>query len=163
MHPSTGITKEYSVTLDRKPSMQDLEKIGAGCEVRAVRGGRAGGARLKLNLRPRPQDTWWHLVEASVMLAGQCNKYLLLGVAPALANLAPASNSCPSLEPPSVLFYCRQVDGAHVQPVAVALDDTDLSKPNRIRVVVSEGRNREVRPWASRVVCCCAAVCAMAC
>lgn len=31
-----------------------------------------------------------------------------------------------------------------VQPVAVARDDTDLSKPNRIRIVVAEGRNREV-------------------
>ena len=38
-----------------------------------------------------------------------------------------------------------QVDGAHVQPVAVAVDDSDLTKPNRIRVVVAEGRNREVR------------------
>jgi hypothetical protein len=38
----------------------------------------------------------------------------------------------------------RQVDGAHVEPVAVAIDDSDLTKPNRIRVVVAEGRNREV-------------------
>ncbi len=37
------------------------------------------------------------------------------------------------------------MDGAHVQPVAVAVDDSDLTKPNRIRVVVAEGRNREVR------------------
>lgn len=68
-HPSTGITKEYSVTLDRRPSMQQLEKMAEGCEV----------------------------------------------------------------------------DGAHVRPVAVAVDDTDLNKPSRIRVVVAEGRNREVR------------------
>lgn len=32
-----------------------------------------------------------------------------------------------------------------MEPVAVALDDTDLAKPTRIRVVVQEGRNREVR------------------
>lgn len=30
MHPSSGITKEYSVTLDRKPRQEDLEKIAAG-------------------------------------------------------------------------------------------------------------------------------------
>lgn len=34
--------------------------------------------------------------------------------------------------------------GVVVQPVAVMRDDTDLSKPNRIRIVVAEGRNREV-------------------
>ena len=33
-HPSTGITKEYSVTLDRKPSMDDLGRIAAGAQVR---------------------------------------------------------------------------------------------------------------------------------
>lgn len=36
--------------------------------------------------------------------------------------------------------------GVFVQPVAVIRDDTDAQKNNRIRVVVSEGRNREVRP-----------------
>ena len=30
MHPSSGITKEYSVTLDRKPRQEDLTKIAAG-------------------------------------------------------------------------------------------------------------------------------------
>lgn len=30
MHPSSGITKEYSVTLDRKPRQEDLEKIAEG-------------------------------------------------------------------------------------------------------------------------------------
>lgn len=35
--------------------------------------------------------------------------------------------------------------GVFVQPVAVIRDDTDAMKTNRIRVVVSEGRNREVR------------------
>ncbi|GAB4814296.1 hypothetical protein N2152v2_001342 [Parachlorella kessleri] len=73
MHPSSGLTKEYSVTLDRKPTLAQLEKMAEGCEV----------------------------------------------------------------------------DGAHVQPVAVAVDDSDLTKPNRIRVVVAEGRNREVRTLVS--------------
>lgn len=36
------------------------------------------------------------------------------------------------------------VEGVLVQPVAVAPDDTDPSKPERIRIVVAEGRNREV-------------------
>lgn len=35
--------------------------------------------------------------------------------------------------------------GVFVQPVAVIRDDTDPMKPARIRVVVAEGRNREVR------------------
>ena len=30
-------------------------------------------------------------------------------------------------------------------PVAVALDDSDPSKRNRVRIIVAEGRNREVR------------------
>lgn len=30
MHPSSGITKEYSVTLDRKPRQEDLNTIAAG-------------------------------------------------------------------------------------------------------------------------------------
>lgn len=34
MHPSTGITKEYSVTLSRKPTMRELEKMAEGCMVR---------------------------------------------------------------------------------------------------------------------------------
>ncbi|PSC70832.1 6-phosphofructo-2-kinase fructose-2,6-bisphosphatase-like isoform X2 [Micractinium conductrix] len=69
MHPSSGITKEYSVTLNRKPRPQELEAVGAGCAM----------------------------------------------------------------------------DGVFVQPVAVARDDTDPGKPNRMRIVVAEGRNREVR------------------
>lgn len=36
------------------------------------------------------------------------------------------------------------MDGVFVQPVAVIRDDTDAMKTNRIRVVVAEGRNREV-------------------
>lgn len=69
MHPSSGITKEYVVTLNRQPRAQDLEAIAAGCTM----------------------------------------------------------------------------DGVFVQPVAVIRDDTDASRPNRVRVVVAEGRNREVR------------------
>ena len=34
-----------------------------------------------------------------------------------------------------------------VQPVAVIRDDTDASKQTRVRVVVAEGRNREVGGW----------------
>jgi pseudouridine synthase len=68
-HPSSGITKEYSVTLNRRPGKADLEALARGCEM----------------------------------------------------------------------------DGAMVAPVAVATDDTDLSKPNRIRIILAEGRNREVR------------------
>ncbi len=33
MHPSSGLTKEYSVTLDRKPTLAQLEKMAEGCEV----------------------------------------------------------------------------------------------------------------------------------
>ena len=69
MHPSSGITKEYVVTLNRQPRAQDLEAIAAGCTM----------------------------------------------------------------------------DGVFVPPVAVIRDDTDASRPNRVRVVVAEGRNREVR------------------
>lgn len=69
MHPSSGITKEYVVTLNRQPRPQDLEAIAAGCTM----------------------------------------------------------------------------DGVFVQPVAVIRDDSDSSRPNRVRVVVAEGRNREVR------------------
>lgn len=70
MHPSSGITKEYSVTLDRKPRQEQLEAMAEGC---------------------------------------------LMGTPPVL-----------------------------VQPLAVIRDDTDSSKMNRIRVIVAEGRNREV-------------------
>ncbi|KAL4433084.1 hypothetical protein ABPG77_006511 [Micractinium sp. CCAP 211/92] len=69
MHPSSGITKEYVVTLNRQPRPQDLDTIAAGCTM----------------------------------------------------------------------------DGVFVQPVAVIRDDTDPTRPNRVRVVVAEGRNREVR------------------
>lgn len=42
------------------------------------------------------------------------------------------------------------MDGVFVQPVAVIRDDTDATKNNRVRVIVSEGRNREVRArWAA--------------
>ncbi|KAL6771443.1 hypothetical protein ACKKBG_A26405 [Auxenochlorella protothecoides x Auxenochlorella symbiontica] len=36
-------------------------------------------------------------------------------------------------------------DGTWVTPVSVTLDDSVASKPNRVRIVVAEGRNREVR------------------
>lgn len=74
MHPSSGITKEYSVTLDRKPRQADLEAIAGGCDM----------------------------------------------------------------------------SGTFVQPVAVLRDDTDATKPNRVRIVVAEGRNREVRGHGAR-------------
>ena len=69
MHPSSGLTKEYSVTLSRKPSQGELEAIAAGCTM----------------------------------------------------------------------------DGVFVQPLAVGRDDSDATKPTRVRIVVAEGRNREVR------------------
>lgn len=68
-HPSSNITKEYSVTLNRRPRKGELEKLAAGCEL----------------------------------------------------------------------------DGTFVKPVAVAIDDSDLTKSNRIRIIISEGKNREVR------------------
>lgn len=68
-HPSSGITKEYSVTLNRRPGKAELEALAAGCDI----------------------------------------------------------------------------DGMFVRPLAVAVDETDRTKPNRIRMVISEGRNREVR------------------
>lgn len=37
------------------------------------------------------------------------------------------------------------MDGIHVRPVQVYIDETDAAKRNRIKVVVAEGRNREVR------------------
>ncbi|EFN50580.1 hypothetical protein CHLNCDRAFT_14498, partial [Chlorella variabilis] len=33
MHPSTGITKEYSVTLDCKPRQEELQAMAAGCDM----------------------------------------------------------------------------------------------------------------------------------
>lgn len=68
-HPSSGLTKEYSVTLSRRPGPLQLQKLAEGCEI----------------------------------------------------------------------------DGTLVQPVAIGMDDSDPDKPNRIRVIVAEGRNREVR------------------
>ena len=68
MHPSTGITKEYSVTLDRKPRQEELQAMASGCDM----------------------------------------------------------------------------GGAFVQPLAIIRDDSDAAKNTRIRVVVAEGRNREV-------------------
>jgi len=68
-HPSSGLTKEYSVTLNRRPSPVELEKMADG-----------------------------------------------------------------------------YMDGnTKVAPIGVALDDSDPSKKNRIRIIVTEGRNREVR------------------
>lgn len=70
-HPSSGLTKEYSVTLNKRPGKLELEKMAKG--------------------------------------------------------------------------YLDKEANVQVVPVAVALDDSDSSKRNRIRVIVSEGRNREVR------------------
>eukprot|EP00889_Picochlorum_renovo_P006999 jgi/Picre1/34029/NNA_001506.t1 len=70
-HPSSGLTKEYSVTLNRRPGKLDLERMSKG--------------------------------------------------------------------------YMDKENGVQVVPIAVALDDSDLSKRNRIRIIVAEGRNREVR------------------
>jgi len=68
-HPSAGLTKEYNVTLNRRPKKFDIERMSQG--------------------------------------------------------------------------YVE--NGTQVAPVAIALDDSDPSKPNRIKIIVSEGRNREVR------------------
>ena len=70
-HPSSGLTKEYSVTLNRRPGKVELERLGQG--------------------------------------------------------------------------YLDVAAGVQVVPVAVALDDSDPSKRNRVRIIVAEGRNREVR------------------
>lgn len=70
-HPSSGLTKEYSVTLNKRPGKLDLERMSKG--------------------------------------------------------------------------YMDKENGVQVVPIAVALDDSDLSKRNRIRIIVAEGRNREVR------------------
>ena len=70
-HPSSGLTKEYSVTLDRRPGKVEMERLGQG--------------------------------------------------------------------------YFDAAGGEQVVPVAVALDDSDPSKRNRVRIIVAEGRNREVR------------------
>ena len=47
MHPSSGITKEYSVTLDRRPRQEDLQAIAEGgcccCGEGALGGGAAWG------------------------------------------------------------------------------------------------------------------------
>jgi pseudouridine synthase len=68
-HPSSGLTKEYSVTLNRRPSSKELDLLAGGCEI----------------------------------------------------------------------------EGSHVAPIAVAIDDSDLSKIARIRIILAEGKNREVR------------------
>jgi len=68
-HPSSGLTKEYSVTVDRRPGRVEMEKLTCGCDI----------------------------------------------------------------------------DGVHVTPVVVAIDDSDASKRNRLRIVLAEGKNREVR------------------
>ena len=68
-HPSSELTKEYSVSLNRKPNRQEIEAMSKGCDI----------------------------------------------------------------------------DGVIVVPVAVAIDDSDITKPNRIKMIVSEGKNREVR------------------
>jgi 16S rRNA U516 pseudouridylate synthase RsuA-like enzyme len=41
--------------------------------------------------------------------------------------------------------YIDEGANERVVPVAVALDDSDPSKRNRVRIIVAEGRNREVR------------------
>lgn len=70
-HPSSGLTKEYSVTLNKRPGKIELEKMSKG--------------------------------------------------------------------------YLDKEANVQIVPVAVALDDSDPSKRARIRIIVSEGRNREVR------------------
>jgi pseudouridine synthase len=70
-HPSSGLTKEYSVTLNKRPGKVELEKMSRG--------------------------------------------------------------------------YFDKDANVQVVPVAVALDDSDASKRNRVRIIVAEGRNREVR------------------
>ena len=71
MHPNTGITKEYSVTLNKRPTDREVEMMAKG--------------------------------------------------------------------------YYDADSNAQVVPVAVAVDDSDPSKRNRVRIIVAEGRNREVR------------------
>jgi len=68
-HPSSELTKEYSVTLNTRPGKVEMEALTAGC----------------------------------------------------------------------------MLDGSQVTPVAVAFDDSDASKQNRIRMILAEGKNREVR------------------
>lgn len=68
-HPSSELTKEYMVTLNKRPGKTELETMAAGCEI----------------------------------------------------------------------------DGVQVTPVAVGIDDSDNSKTSRLRVILAEGRNREVR------------------
>jgi pseudouridine synthase len=70
-HPSSGLTKEYSVTLNKRPGKTELERMSKG-------------------------------------------------------------------------YYDAEAN-AQVVPVAVAVDDSDPSKRNRVRIIVAEGRNREVR------------------
>lgn len=70
-HPSSGLTKEYSVTLNKRPGKVEMEKMSQG--------------------------------------------------------------------------YLDKEANVQVVPIAVALDDSDPSKRTRIRVIVAEGRNREVR------------------
>ena len=68
-HPSSELTKEYMVTLDKRPGKTQMEAMIAGCDI----------------------------------------------------------------------------DGTQVIPVAVGIDDSDNSKTTRVRIIISEGRNREVR------------------
>ncbi|KAH7617288.1 putative ribosomal large subunit pseudouridine synthase SVR1, chloroplastic [Nannochloris sp. 'desiccata'] len=71
-HPSSELTKEYSITLNRRPGKVEMEALTAGC----------------------------------------------------------------------------MLDGSQVNPIAVAFDDSDASKQHRIRMILAEGKNREVRRLA---------------
>lgn len=113
MHPSSGITKEYSVTLDCKPRQDDLERIAAG----------AAGAG------------WGRPHAGAAGGAGE-------GAAARRRQASPPTGSSRRARPSPA--GCA-MDGVFVQPLAVIRDDTDAQKATRIRVVVAEGRNREVR------------------
>ena len=56
MHPSSGITKEYSVTLNRKPRPQELEASGGGC----CWGGRAGSGDCSDHQAAQPSNVHYH-------------------------------------------------------------------------------------------------------
>lgn len=43
----------------------------------------------------------------------------------------------------SILEGCV-IDGTHVMPVGVQLEDSDPQRRNKVRVVLAEGKNREV-------------------
>lgn len=117
MHPSAGLTKEYIATVDKPATRKQMEELALGSEV--------DGAQVQV-LPPHIPAFSPHGAEAW--------------------SETPAVSACCHCDRSHGLKWVEDLVVWPLQPVAVGIDNSDPANNNRkIRIVVAEGRNREVR------------------